>query len=219
MKVFIIGVAGGTGRRIAEQLLARGDKVGGLVRSAEQVESLARSGIHAILGDLVAMSGPELCAAMNDSDVIVFTAGAGGKDGVEATTAIDGKGPGKVAAAANLASVNRLILVSVFPEAWRERHMSEDFERYMVEKKNAEVDLVTRNIDWVIVRPSALQNDPGTGHVGLGLAEIHVEISREDVAATIVALIAEPRIKRVILELTSGTRPINEAVAALLPQC
>ncbi len=215
MKVFIIGIAGGVGRRVAQQLLAQNHQVDGLVRSPEKAADLAVGGISTTPGDLVQMSISDLAAALNGSQAIVFTAGAGGRDGPNATRQVDGEGPPKLAAAAKIASVRRFVLVSVFPEAWRERHMGEDFETYMVEKKNAETKLVLTDLDWVIVRPSALTNAPGAGRVDLGLAKIHVEIARDDVAATIVEVLEEPGVNHVILEVTGGTTPIHDAVAAM----
>lgn len=128
MKVFIIGIAGGVGRLMAQQLLALDHEVGGLVRQSAKGDELARSGVATVPGDLVALSIPELADALRGSDAVVFTAGAGGKDGPDATRQVDGEGPPKLAAAAELAGVRRFVLVSVFPEAWRERHMPQDFE-------------------------------------------------------------------------------------------
>ncbi|USI73883.1 NAD(P)H-binding protein [Sphingomonas morindae] len=216
MKAFIIGIAGGTGRRIARLLVDRGWDVDGLVRGDEQLRSLAGDGIEARIGDFTRMSVDELAVALRGCEIIVFSAGAGGKGGEEATTAIDGEGPGRIASAANLAGVARFYLISAFPEAWRGRHMAASFEHYLLEKKRAEADLVRRDLDWVVVRPSALFDDPGTGEVDLGPAKIHGRITRDDVAATIVALIAEPSIKRVILEVTAGTTSITSAVAELV---
>ena len=183
MKVFIIGITGGTGSRIAERLLRDGHAVGGLVRSRAQADALVQKGMVTVVGDIATIAEADLTAAMRGSDVVVFSAGAGG-GGDEATRAVDGKGPGKAASAAQRAGISRIYLVSVFPEAWREKRLGHDFDYYIREKKNAEVDLVGREIDWVILRPSALLDDPGTGRVSLGFAEIHEEITRDDVAAT-----------------------------------
>ena len=215
MKVFIIGIAGGIGRRVAVQLAEAGDEPIGLVRRPEQAEAIALGGIQTVRGDLVAMSIDELAATMRGCDAIVFSAGAGGKESNEATTLIDGDGPGKLSTAAERAGVRRFVLVSVFPEAWRERRMDESFEHYMVEKKKAETQLVLTDLDWLIVRPSALTNEPETGRVDLGLAKFHTEITRDDVAATIVELLRTPALNRLILELTSGGTAISEEVNAL----
>lgn len=47
-----------------------------------------------------------------------------------------------------------------------------------------------------------------TGTVSLGPAQLHDQIAREDVAATL----HEPRIGRQIPELNTGTTPIADAV-------
>ncbi|QZO00673.1 SDR family oxidoreductase [Chenggangzhangella methanolivorans] len=109
------------------------------------------------------MSIDVLAEAMRGADAVVFSAGAGGKESDEATTRVDGDGPEKLAAAAERAGVRRFLLVSVFPEAWRERRMDASFEHYMVEKKKAETQLVETGLDWVILRPSALTDEPGAG--------------------------------------------------------
>ncbi|UHD45833.1 NAD(P)H-binding protein [Aureimonas altamirensis] len=215
MNVFIVGIGSGVGRRVGEQLAAAGDAPTGLVRQQRQLETLASSGLKPMLGDLVAMSVGALADAIRGSDAVVFSAGAGGKDGDDATTRIDGDGPGKLAEAAALAGVRRFVLVSVFPEAWRERHMDASFEHYMVQKKRAEIALVQTDLDWLIVRPSALLDDPGTGRVDLGLAKVHETITRDDVATTMVELLRSPDLNRLILEVTGGDIPIADAVAAV----
>lgn len=215
MKVFIIGIAGGVGRRVAAQLAAAGDEPVGLVRRPAQIQPLAAQGIRAVLGDLVTMSVEDLAAAMAGCDAVVFTAGAGGRDSDEATTRIDGDGPGKLAAAAGIAGIRRFILVSVFPEAWRERRMDASFEHYMVEKKKAESRLVLTDLDWLILRPSALTDEPGTGRVDLGVAKLHVDITRDDVAATIVGLLRTPALNRLILEVTAGEVALDAAIEEL----
>jgi NAD(P)H-binding len=93
--------------------------------------------------------------------------------------------------------------------------MDDNFEHYMVEKKRAESELVLTDLDWVILRPSAMTNEPGAGTVDLGLAKVHRTIRRDDVAETLIALMENSSITRVILEATGGFTPKDEAVAAL----
>ncbi|WP_188855075.1 NAD(P)-binding oxidoreductase [Aureimonas glaciei] len=215
MKVFVVGIGGGVGRRVAKKLTESGDEATGPVRRPQVGNELATEGISTVPGNIVTMSVGDLAGAMRGSDAVVFTAGAGGKDRPDATVQIDGDGPSKLAAAAELAGVRHFILVSVFPEAWRERRMDDDFELYMAEKKKAETKLVLTDLDWVIVRPSALTDRPGAGRVDLGLTKIHDEISRDDVADTIIELLRNPDLHHVILEVTAGAQAIVEAVAAI----
>ncbi len=135
MKVIIVGVTGGVGLRVARRLTAQGHQVTGMVRRAEQASNLEREGIAAVIADVATDMVATLADLVRGQDVVLFTAGAGGRDGPEATVAVDGDGPSRVAAAMKVAKVSRLYLVSVFPEAWRERRMDEDFEQYMVEKR------------------------------------------------------------------------------------
>jgi len=182
MKVFIVGITGGIGLRLARILKARGDEVHGLYRNSNQTKELNSIGVTATLGDLLSIEPEHLTDAMRGSNAIVFSAGAGGGSNTM-TKAIDGEGVSKSIAAARLVGISRFFLVSVFPEAWRERHMDEGFEHYITVKKHADIELSQSDLDWVILRPSALKNEPGTGTINLGVAQIHTEVRRDDVAA------------------------------------
>ncbi|KOV77358.1 NAD-dependent dehydratase [Streptomyces sp. NRRL WC-3723] len=211
--VFIIGITGGIGDLLARKLRSRGDTVRGLVRRDEQQAALAAQGVQATVGDLAGMTVEELAAAFGGVDVIVFSAGSNGGSR-EVTKAIDGDGVVKAIDAARLAGVERFVLVSVLPESWRERDLGDEVEYYFAVKKGADVAVSRSDLNWLILRPSLLVDDPGIGTVSLGPAEFHGQIAREDVAATLAELLHEPRIGRQILELNTGSTPIPEAVRA-----
>ncbi|WP_069761037.1 NAD(P)H-binding protein [Streptomyces sp. LUP47B] len=213
MDVFIIGITGGIGGLLAQKLRSRGDTVHGLVRRDDQRAELATRGVVAQVGDLSSMTVEQLAAAFGDVDVIVFSAGSNGGT-KEVTTAIDGDGVVKAIEAAGRAGVERFALVSVLPESWRERDLGEEVEYYFALKKGADIALSRSDLNWLILRPSLLLDGPGTGTVSLGPAEFHGEITRDDVAATLAELLHEPRIGRQILELNTGSTPIEEAVRA-----
>ncbi|WNO71226.1 NAD(P)H-binding protein [Streptomyces sp. AM8-1-1] len=213
MDAFIIGITGRTGGLLAQELLSRGDTVHGLVRREEQRADLAALGVDAVVGDLAGMSVDALAAAFGTVDAVVFGAGSNGGSAQD-TKAIDGDGVAKAIEAARRAGVSRLALVSVLPESWRERDLGEEVEYYFAVKKEADIALSRSDLDWLILRPSLLVDDPGTGTVSLGPAEFHGQVARADVAATLAALLHEPRIGRQILELTTGSVPIRDAVEA-----
>ncbi|WP_266393005.1 NAD(P)H-binding protein [Streptomyces canus] len=213
MDVFIIGITGGIGGLLAQKLRSRGDTVHGLVRRDDQQAELATRGVVAHVGDLSSMTVEQLAAAFGDVDVIVFSAGSNGGTR-EVTTAIDGDGVVKAIEAAGRAGVERFALVSVLPESWRERDLGEEVEYYFAVKKGADIALSRSDLNWLILRPSLLLDGPGNGTVSLGPAEFHGEITRDDVAATLAELLHEPRIGRRILELNTGSTPIEEAVRA-----
>lgn len=128
------------------------------------------------------------------------------------TNAVDGEGLKTAVDAALQAGVSRFLLVSAFPEASRGQPVSDTFENYMRVKKMADVALAQSDLDWVILRPGTLRDDPGTGLVRAGLAIPYGDVSRDDVAATLAEIIEHPGVSRVIIELTAGEDPVREAV-------
>jgi uncharacterized protein YbjT (DUF2867 family) len=215
MKAFQIGAAGGVGRRLARLLTTRGDEVTGMHRDPAQAGTVQASGATPVRGDLINDSVEDLAERIGGHDAVVFSAGAHGT-GMDKTSAIDGKGLEKAADATALAGVSRFVLVSVFPEAWRDRETSEGFEHYMKVKKAADVYLTHTGLDWLIVRPGDLLDEPGTGRVTAGLATEYGAVYRDDVAAFIDAALREPALNRIIVELTTGDTPVAQAVAQLV---
>jgi uncharacterized protein YbjT (DUF2867 family) len=213
MQVFVIGISGAVGRLLAEDLTGRGDVVSGLVRREEQRADLASRAVEVRVGDIAAMDADALAAVLGGVDVVVYTAGSnGGRRDV--TDAVDGEGVVRALEAARLAGVRRFALVSVLPEAWRERALDDDAEHYFAVKKLTDVAVSLSDLDWLVLRHSMLVDRPGTGRVALGPAQPHGEIPREDVAATLAELVHEPRVRRQILELDEGETPIATAVRA-----
>jgi uncharacterized protein YbjT (DUF2867 family) len=213
VKVFIIGISGAVGGLLATDLTGRGDVVSGLVRRDDQRADLATRGIEARVGDVGAMTPQSLAAVLGGVDAVVYTAGSNGGSR-EVTDAVDGEGVVRALDAARLAGVPRFVLVSVLPEAWRERDLTDDEEHYFAVKKLTDVAVSESDLDWLVLRPSMLVDRAGTGRVALGPAQPHGEIAREDVAATLAELLHEPRIRRQILELDEGETPIASAVRA-----
>ncbi|MDO4259068.1 MAG: NAD(P)H-binding protein [Actinomycetaceae bacterium] len=211
MRVFQIGAAGGVGVPLTRLLTARGDISTGLHRQPEQAARISDAGGQPLLGDLIADSVEELAKKMAGHDAIVFSAGAHGT-GLDQTTLIDGKGLEKAVEAAQQAGISRFILVSVFPDALRGETPREGFEHYMRVKKSADVFLAASPLDWVIVRPGTLKNEPGDGRVHAGWAVEYGDIRRENVAALIDEVLHQPDISRVIIEATDGDTPVADAV-------
>jgi uncharacterized protein YbjT (DUF2867 family) len=214
MKVFQIGAAGGVGRRVARLLADAGHESTGMHRNPAQAESVRAAGATPLRGDLIADTVDTLAGHLRGHDAVVFSAGAHGT-GLDQTSAIDGKGLEKAADAAALAGVARFVLVSAFPEAWRERERSAGFEHYIRVKKAADAYLAGTDLDWIILRPGDLLDTPGSGRVTAAAAVEYGAVPRDDVAAFIVAALGEPALRRAIVELTSGPTPVVEAVARL----
>jgi uncharacterized protein YbjT (DUF2867 family) len=83
-------------------------------------------------------------------------------------------------------------------------------------RKTADVHLTGTDLDWVIVRPGTLLDDPGTGSVTAGLAIEYGGVPRDDVAAFIAGVLGERALTRAIVELATGDVPVAQAVALLV---
>ncbi len=214
MKIVVIGATGGVGRRLLPKLVEAGHEVEGLHRRPEQVRDLQRAGVTPRAGDLMEMEVVDLARLVSGAHAVVFSAGAGGA-GREQATKIDGDGPEKLVTAMERENVRRLVLVSVFPEAGRDREPSEGFEHYMACKKRADVAVAASSLDWVLIRPGTLRDAEGTGTVRAGRAVPYGDVARGNVAAVIAGVLARPRLTREAIELTDGDTAVPAALDAL----
>ncbi|TMM52345.1 NAD(P)H-binding protein [Sulfitobacter sabulilitoris] len=213
-RIFIIGATGGVGHRLYPLLTAAGHDVSGLHRSEKQAKDLRAAGVTPVQGDIIEMSQEDFAAAMAGADAVVFSAGAGGGDW-DKTEAIDGKGAEKAIAAAQAQGIERFYLVSVIPDAGRDRDLDDGFEQYMSIKKRVDTALAASDLKWIILRPGTLTDDDGDGRVNVGPVIPYGDVARGNVAATLAALIDTPDLMREIVEVTDGDTPVRDAVAAL----
>ncbi len=215
--IFQIGAAGGVGRRLTSLLTEQGHRVTGMHRSGGQDAVIRRAGGTPVTGDLIEDSVTTLAERLAGHDAVVFSAGAHGT-GTEMTTAIDGRGLKKAADAAVASGVRRFVLVSVFMDALRDQPPSEGFEHYMKVKRAADIHLAGTALDFLIVRPGDLLDDPGTGRVNAGVSIPYGAVPRDDVAAFIANSLFRPDLNRTDIELTAGDTLIDDAVTAMAPR-
>jgi uncharacterized protein YbjT (DUF2867 family) len=222
-------VAGGHGKiaMLVERLLAdRGDEAVGLIRNPNQAGDVEATGARAVVCDLEAASVEDLAAHLAGADAVVFAAGAGPGSGIARKDTVDRAAAVLLADAATAAGVRRYVQVSSInadaaPPPGAEtgdvspREATGDvFGAYLRAKKAAEDDLRARPLDWTILRPGRLTDDPPAGTVTLAPHVDSGAVTRADVAAVIVALLDTPASIGTVLELVGGDTPVAEAVAA-----
>jgi uncharacterized protein YbjT (DUF2867 family) len=86
--------------------------------------------------------------------------------------------------------------------------VSPEFAVYLKAKGAAEEDLRARDLDWTILRPGALTDEPATGRVELADKVVRGSIPRADVAAVVLALLDRPETIGKTLEVISGDAPV-----------
>ncbi|MFD1139143.1 SDR family oxidoreductase [Paenibacillus urinalis] len=211
MNVLVIGANGQIGRHLVSQLKENpGHIVRAMVRKQEQLEALDKSGVEAVLADLEG-TVEELAEAMKGNDAVVFTAGSGGSTGADKTLLIDLDGAVKTMEAAEKAGIPRYIMVSAIYAEDRTK-WPDAIKPYYVAKHYADKWLENSSLNYTIIRPGGLKNEPGNGKVSLNPETGESSIPREDVAAVIVAALDADNTYRKAFPLVSGRESINEVI-------
>ena len=194
MDVAIAGGHGKVARRLARRLVARGDRVRGLIRKPEHADDLRADGSEPVVCDLEVAGVDEVASAIAGADAVVFAAGAGPGSGAERKLTVDRDGAIKLLDAARVADVERYVMVSSIG-AENPPDGDDVFSVYLRAKAEADRALAASDREWTIVRPVSLTDDPGTGRVRLAAERLDGEVSRDDVAAVLAAVAARAALR------------------------
>ena len=215
MRTVIAGGHGQIALHLERLLAARGDTPVGLIRRTGQQEAdLRETGAEPVLCDLESATVEQVAAVLAGADNAVFAAGAGPGSSADRKETVDRDAAVLFADAAERAGVRRFVLVSSMG-ADREPPIGTDpvFAAYLRAKGAADADIAARTgLDWTILRPGRLTDDPATARVFLAPHTGRGSIPRADVAAVILALLDAPATSGRTLELIAGDVPADRAV-------
>ena len=214
MRIAIAGGHGQIGQRLIRLLAARGDEVRSIDRNPDYAEELRSAGAEPVTCDLESATEEDVAKAIGSVDAIVFSAGAGPGSGTDRKWTMDYGGVVKLIEAAKANGIRRFLLVSSMgadPNA----DGDDAFAVYLQAKGKADAELESSGLDYTIVRPTSLTNDPGTGLVELGDRVGRGQIPRDDVAAVLAASLDAANTIGKTFEARSGETPIEEAIASL----
>jgi uncharacterized protein YbjT (DUF2867 family) len=215
MDVVIAGGHGKIARRLARLLVARGDRVRGLIRNPAHADDLRADGSEPVVCDLERAGTEEVAAAIAGADAVVFAAGAGPGSGAERKLTVDRDGAIKLLEAARAADVERYVMVSSIG-AENPPDGDDVFSVYVRAKAEADRALMASDRAWTVVRPVFLQDEPGTGRVRIAEEALDGKVPRDDVAAVLAVVLHEPRSVGHVLYVSAGDDPIDEALARVL---
>lgn len=208
MDVVVAGGHGKVGIRLLRLLADGGHRARGLIRTPEHVSDLAAVGAEAVICDMESLD--DLSGCCSGADAVVFAAGAGPGSGPERKRTVDYGSAVKLMEA----GVARYVMVSAIgagrPDDW-----SEEMRPYYEAKAGADERLMESGLDYTIVRPGGLTDEPGTGLVTVATDLERGSIPREDVAAVLYAVLRTPGSIGKTFELISGDTPVEEAVRSL----
>lgn len=214
MRVAVVGGHGKIARLLTSLLVDRGHEVVPVVRRPEHADELAAPRVKPALLDIEASGADTFAEAFRGADAVVFAAGAGPDGRVDRKRTVDLEGSLKSQQGAQAAGVRRFVQVSAIgvdePVA---ADAGEVWQAYVEAKRDADAALRGSGLDWTIIRPGGLTDDPGTGLVHLAG---HVErgtVPRADVAAVLAAALVTDASIGKQWELVSGDTLVGEAVA------
>src|SRR3954453_581789 len=211
VNVVIVGGHGKVALRLEKLLAERGDSPRGIIRKTEQADDLEKIGAEPIVLDI---ENVEIDDAVAGADAVVFAAGAGPGSGPARKRTVDYGRAVALVEAAITHGIKRYVIISSIganhPERW-----SDEMRPYYEAKAGADKLLAESGLDYTIVRPGRLTDDPGTGKVQVGDLESGGSVTRDDVAAVIAeVLVADNTIGKAFDLLNDGT-PIPEALRSL----
>jgi uncharacterized protein YbjT (DUF2867 family) len=209
-------IAGGHGKIALhlEKLLAdSGHRVSALIRNRDHDSDVREAGAEPVLCDLE--QEDDLSHYVQGADAVVFAAGAGPGSGPERKRTVDLGGALKLIDAARRCGVRRYVMVSSIG-ADDPSSAPEQMRPYQEAKAEADERLAESGLDWTIVRPGRLTDEPGTGLVTATTdMSVRGDVPREDVARVLAAVLGDPGSIGKTFVLVGGDTPVDEAVAAL----
>jgi putative NADH-flavin reductase len=187
-KILVLGATGGTGRLIVGQALQRGQEVTALVRSPEKASGL--KGAKLIVGDV--RDEKVLREALKDQDAVVSALGTPASPFREVT--LLSTATRSLVGAMKAERVSRLVCITGIGAGDSVGHGGLLFDNVIfplllrkvyADKNRQETIVKDSGLDWILVRPSVLNDKPGRGSVRalMDLAGFHGGgVSRADVA-------------------------------------
>jgi uncharacterized protein YbjT (DUF2867 family) len=186
-----------------------------LVRKEAYRAELEGLGAEVRILDLETQAAADLAEAFQGCDAVVFAAGGGPDGNIERKRTVDLEGSLKSIEGARNAGISRFVQISAISV---DDPLPEDtapvWRAYVEAKRDADAALRQSGLDWTIIRPGRLTDDPATGLVALGPDVARGDVTRADVAAVVAAVLDVEGTIGAQWNLVGGETPVAEAVTS-----
>ncbi|UDM62425.1 SDR family oxidoreductase [Pseudoalteromonas piscicida] len=208
MKTLIIGASGQIGKMTTKKMLEQGHDVVALVRNKSKLADIESEQLTIIEQDLEG----DFNSAFDNVEQVIFSAGSGGETEADKTLLIDLWAAIKAIDYAVKANVKHFIMVSSIG-ADDPDNIESEIKPYLVAKHMADQHLQRSVVNYTIVRPGALQNEPATGGFSTSRPANREDavISRENVADALVYL-ATQHPQNLTFELFNGKQSVEQTL-------
>lgn len=216
-RIAIVGGHGQVARHLLDELGRAGHTPVALVRNEDYRAELERRGAEVRMLDIERDNADNFASALEGCDAVVFAAGGGPDGNVRRKQTVDLEGSLKSVEGARKAGVRRFVQVSAIDvDDPLPDDIGEVWQAYVEAKRDADAALRASDLDWTIIRPGRLTDDPATGRVALGPGVARDDVTRADVAAVLAAVLDDPGTIGAQWNLVGGDTPIPEAIRALV---
>ncbi len=210
MRVLVAGANGKTGRLTVRRLAEAGSEPLAMIRDPVQADPMRELGAADIV---VADLEGDVSGALEGCEAVIFAAGSGSRTGPDKTIRVDLMGAIRLIEACVAHDVRRFVMLSSIrsddPDSG-----PEGLRHYLAAKMEADRWLQATDLDWTIVRPGRLTDEPGTGRIQAARRlDDFGEIPRADVAETMVASLGIDAARRKLFDILSGPDRISDALA------
>lgn len=213
-RIAIVGGHGKVAQHLISTLREAGHTPVALVRKPEQREELEAKSAEVRMLDIEADGADEFVSAFEGCQAVVFAAGGGPDGSIERKRTVDLEGSLKSVEGARGAGITRFVQVSAIGVDDPLPDDTDDVWRAYVEaKRDADAALRESELDWTILRPGRLTDDPATGQVALGPDVERGDVTRADVARVVTEVLDDPSTYGAQWNLVGGDTPVADAVA------
>lgn len=189
-RIAVVGGHGKVARQLHPRLVRAGHLPVALVRREEHRQELEELGAEVRILDIEGQDADAFAEAFSGCDAVVFAAGGGPDGNIERKRTVDLEGSLKSIEACRPAGIKRFVQISAMAA---DDPIPEDaspvWRAYVEAKRAADQALRDSQLDWTILRPGWLTDDPGTRRVVIGRDVPEGDIPRADVAAVIAAVL------------------------------
>ncbi|WNO09203.1 SDR family oxidoreductase [Teredinibacter sp. KSP-S5-2] len=209
-KILVIGANGRIGKQLVKKLHDQGFAVRAMVRQQQQALFFNSMRIETVVADLE----ENFSSAFEGCDTVVFTAGSGAATGADKTLLIDLWAATKAVDYAQDYGIQNFLMISSRGAGNPDTGPAK-IKYYCVAKHFADQHLINSSLQYLILRPGRLTDEPATGKITTSKPNMESEqhISREDVVDSVLYFFHHSNhFQKQIIELYAGENNLTDSL-------
>ena len=209
--VLVAGASGRNGRVVLRQLAALGVRARAMTRDPEAARREIGADFDWVAGDV---TRPDtLVAAVEGVDVVISAVATAMPVGANRPEEVDFAGTVNLSKAARDAGATRFVIITSSVSGKKKHFLNYIGGDVLIWKKRAEEALMGSGLEYVIVGPTAMNDDPG-GRKPIRLFararyQPGMAITRDDLATVVIAAAVLPEAANRTFSVANGTAPAS----------